>query len=754
MIKIRDLSFTIKNKKILNNINISFPNNGMIFITGESGSGKTTLLKCIEGLLNYNGSILYNEKEVKNNKNLLRKDIFGIVTQNLNIIDDLTCYDNLKMALDITGIKENQDHIIRKYLEKVRLSKYKNSLAGLLSGGEKQRLAIARAVCKDPNVLLCDEVTSALDKENKEIILKLLKELSRDKLVIITSHDREIVDEYADGILKITSGVVDCFKEFNSIDKLEILERKNKVSVLKIKLFSKPIKYLLLSISFVILALSMAIGVSIYTDDNNDYKYDDEISIVTNQDNEILAGSYELFNLISKNGGVITSKPYYLKDFYFSYGTYLDLNIIENISNDVYAQMYVDQIDYKLVCGETITNYNEIIIDKILADKIITILGIYGYKNFHYSEIINDMSLKYNNLTFKIKGISNINFNGIYMDKGIFSSLVNYRMSTYYSAESKLIKYYNKNSYNKSLNKISDIRNDKINIYTNTQVALFDSQFNVIGSIYNPVSDCDVVFESTDDYDKFILKCFNITSSIDKSMLHFKTLTDDIEIVSGNIPNKENEILLPYYFEDLINGDSVIKSRFKFLNDFEVSGYYKLQYDIKFSDYSLIYINAASYANMFNNSSFNDFFVYDLNDFSQYKVINYNQYLNSLPVNNFSLTIVLYVLFLGFMVGICIFIIFNIVKNQKVYSTMRLLGVGRKKILMHSIYSINKLFLYFFIPQIVSYIVLLIFKLNDYLYEGIFIIQVLSLVILNVVNLISHIILLSKPINSELKKNI
>lgn len=210
MIEINNLNkYYNKGKKnelhVLNSISLSIKETGIVALFGKSGSGKTTLLNCLGGIDNYDSGVCYiNGVKIDCTKQFYsykRKNI-GFVFQNYSLIDDQTVEDNLMTALKISGKCATLDKI-NNALKIVGMPYYNKRIAGSLSGGQKQRVAIARALCIDPCVILADEPTGNLDQENTIKILDILKEISKNVLVIIVSHERELIESYADRIIEI-----------------------------------------------------------------------------------------------------------------------------------------------------------------------------------------------------------------------------------------------------------------------------------------------------------------------------------------------------------------------------------------------------------------------------------------------------------------------------------------------------------------------------------------------------------------------
>lgn len=192
----------------LKDISFELPDNGMIFITGKSGSGKTTLLNLLGGLDSpTSGELCLDDKKIDLKKRKFadeyRRNYTGFVFQDFNLIEYETVFENVNIAARL--LDKNADDVTDA-LKQVGLDKFARSLAGNLSGGQKQRVAIARALIKYPKIILADEPTGNLDSENAGEVFDLLKRLSKDRLVVVVSHDEDSVAKYADGVLSLADG--------------------------------------------------------------------------------------------------------------------------------------------------------------------------------------------------------------------------------------------------------------------------------------------------------------------------------------------------------------------------------------------------------------------------------------------------------------------------------------------------------------------------------------------------------------------
>ncbi len=198
----------------LKDINITFPNKGLVTIVGKSGSGKSTLLNIIGGIDNYDsGELIIDNVNTKNfNKkdyNSYRNTYIGFIFQEFNVVKNLTVYENIALSLRLKNeiLKEN-DKLILETIESVGLKGKENRKMNQLSGGERQRVAIARAIVKKPKVIIADEPTGNLDKKNRDIVMNILKDLSKQQLVIIVTHDKSLSSKYSTDEITLKDGAI------------------------------------------------------------------------------------------------------------------------------------------------------------------------------------------------------------------------------------------------------------------------------------------------------------------------------------------------------------------------------------------------------------------------------------------------------------------------------------------------------------------------------------------------------------------
>ncbi len=209
----------------LNKVSINFRKSEFVAILGPSGSGKTTLLNIIGGLDRYDsGDLIVNGKSTKNFKDsewdAYRNNSIGFVFQSYNLIPHLNILDNVEMGMTLSGVSPSSRHEkALEVLDKVGLKEHLHKKPNQLSGGQMQRVAIARALANDPDIILADEPTGALDTTTSIQIMDLIKEISRNKLVIMVTHNPYLAEKYADRIIRIEDGkVVDDSNPYEEID--------------------------------------------------------------------------------------------------------------------------------------------------------------------------------------------------------------------------------------------------------------------------------------------------------------------------------------------------------------------------------------------------------------------------------------------------------------------------------------------------------------------------------------------------------
>lgn len=216
MLKLKNICKSYKTgdffQQVLKDVNLEFRKNEFVSILGPSGSGKTTLLNIIGGLDRYDkGDLIINGKSTKKFKDrdwdAYRNNCIGFVFQSYNLISHISILANVELSMTLSGVshKERREKALEA-LDKVGLKDHASKKPNQLSGGQMQRVAIARAIVNDPDIILADEPTGALDSKTSKQIMDLIKELSKDKLVIMVTHNAELAKEYSTRIVEFRDG--------------------------------------------------------------------------------------------------------------------------------------------------------------------------------------------------------------------------------------------------------------------------------------------------------------------------------------------------------------------------------------------------------------------------------------------------------------------------------------------------------------------------------------------------------------------
>ena len=341
MLKLKNVSKFYYNKGIITSgitkVNLELNMGEFIAITGESGSGKSTLLNVISGLDSYEeGEMYINGRETshyteKEFEDYRRKYIANIF-QNFNLISSYTVYQNVELVLLLNGYKKRQ--IKKKVLdmiEKVGLTKFKNTKVAKLSGGQKQRVAIARAMVKETPIIVADEPTGNLDTESAKDIIKILKEVAKDKLVIIVTHNIEQIEEYATRIIKMNDGRIIEDRKIKQVDndiKVNV-SKHNKITLLnKYRLglrntFNIKSKFFLLFSVFFFITTALLLEYA---------------SFQMTEEESIIMPTNRFFNDLSENRIIIKKED----KTSFSPEDYNNIRNIENVDYIVENDIFID----------------------------------------------------------------------------------------------------------------------------------------------------------------------------------------------------------------------------------------------------------------------------------------------------------------------------------------------------------------------------------------------------------------------------
>ena len=396
--------------KALNNINIKLPSSGLVFVLGKSGSGKSTLLNligCMDKVTS--GNILINDKDIsklsESKLNDYRNSCFGFIFQEHNLIEKFSVYDNLKLPCALKKLKYKKDDY-DKILNSVSLDNLGYRRVNELSGGQKTRVSIARALIKNPNVILADEPTGNLDSTNSTQVFEILKNISKDRLVIVVTHDTEYAYKYGDRVIEIEDGNITKNNIVNQIN-----EEKKEIKIIKSRLsFVDAIKFSSLNlrrktIRLIVISIIISVTLTLFG-----YSYlMSDIDIIKTHSKTMIENNETKMTLVKKIPGENLSDIHPALNINDEEIKYIKENITNNfeqtfrlvlnnefldieknmdfenpnseiLSNAYYSHSYTESTfiessneklnNLKLI-GKTPSGNNDIVIYKILADYLI-----------------------------------------------------------------------------------------------------------------------------------------------------------------------------------------------------------------------------------------------------------------------------------------------------------------------------------------------------------------------------------------------
>lgn len=340
--------------KVIDNLTITFPEKGFIGIKGESGCGKSTLLNIISTLEKADGEIKYNNQKV--DENFLKKHI-SIVSQNHDLISSLTVKENIMIGAKIAEVKYSKQ-LFKKIVKKLELELLLSFYPYQLSGGQQRRASIARGLLKDASILLCDEPTGALHFSQAIEVMELLKEESKERLVIIVSHDDMLLNEYCDDILILENGKFD--KELEIKEAYEIKKSENKKYSLLFYIISqlKAQKFSLMFLVFFQMIIITSLVLILTTINGIEYELNKQYQ---------QAPLKNVLTLEKYDNSLFKELPT-IKNANVNYEYILSLG---ELSEDVYMNMLPEDTSHIILeSGRLPTNHNEMIITSTLKNKI------------------------------------------------------------------------------------------------------------------------------------------------------------------------------------------------------------------------------------------------------------------------------------------------------------------------------------------------------------------------------------------------
>jgi len=407
-----------------------------VVITGESGSGKSTLLNVLSGLDTYeDGEMYINGEETSHytEEDYLeyRRKYVSNIFQNFNLVNSYTVYENIELAMLMNGKnRRNVKKYINELIEKVGLTKYRNTKTSKLSGGQKQRVAIARALANDTPIIVADEPTGALDSKSSSSILKLLKEISKDKLVVVVTHNKKEIEGFATRLIKMHDGRIlenIVVEKINLDNELVEQDVKDITLISKIRLsiknaFNIPVKFILMFIIFLLISITLMTNYA-------SFKMAENEESMTAYNNYFLDASDKRI-VLSKNDKTIFNERDYDKiksldnidylvenDLLNDYSlymnneyTYLDGRVYLKELNNVDIGRLIQKDNEVVLIGNKenwyIENESENILNKEFvindeSDKKVTVVGIkyddniddYTFNFYFSNNLLNDIKL-------------------------------------------------------------------------------------------------------------------------------------------------------------------------------------------------------------------------------------------------------------------------------------------------------------------------------------------------------------------------
>jgi putative ABC transport system permease protein len=447
MIQLRNVNkfYSSGNESVhaIKNLNVNFPDRGLVFVIGPSGGGKSTLLNLLGGIDDpTSGEVLIegeNIAELSSHEfNKFLNSYVGFVFQEYNILQNLNLHENIALSLELKGVPASKKKAkVKQIIEQVELTGFEKRKVSQLSGGQKQRIAIARALVKDPKFIIADEPTGNLDSETGQTIFELFKTLSKDRLVIIVSHDGESAHKFGDRIIEIDNGelVADSspVKKPLAHDPIQldavVVPLKTSIKLALKSMFKKRIRFLSMALitgislaflSFMIDLRDDLLKQNIYTSVNNGYEYAEILlkKDIRGTGNTGQNDFYDQYFAVTPSIGEYEKLRGKYPDFnIFNFKTtQIDIAHMDTEANDYFYSGMISSVveydpinDYQLMIGRVPKpEEKEILITDYVASMLI------HYQKYPFvtnmSELLNrqmDLNVHQN---YKIVGIIQTNF--------------------------------------------------------------------------------------------------------------------------------------------------------------------------------------------------------------------------------------------------------------------------------------------------------------------------------------------------------
>lgn len=545
-IKITNITHNYKHEKVLSNISINFPNKGFIGLIGYSGSGKSTLLNIIGGLIKpLVGEVYIDDTDLyvenKENQRKIILDKISYTTQANTLFPNLNAIENIKISLDIKNSLLDHEKLAH-FASRLKITELLDKPVVNLSGGERKRVQILRDILSEKSVYLLDEPTSSLDEESSLIIWDIIKEISINKLVIVSSHEVNFIESYANGIIDLDSEEVaiqvnepkNIYSKINYEADKFILSGTPKRNRYKINIIY--IVVLSILITFLSIYIGYRIEDTYWADANITYYNDTSKKGIINL--KIFDNDREKLQILKNDNQNIKFYDVY------SYAPYSLLNQHVNdisIQSSTYFIKYEDQ--YEIIEGRSPASIDEVLITKMQFDLFKT----YGFKEL-------------NNVRVDIKDFSDLNGKLIkprqrdnhYIIVGVLDTQVNYAID-YVTPQSSIPKNHIYNSEHSSLY-IYD-HDEKMEVLDAYFMDLSDFSFNEIVKFYNQLSELDLYFKTdytilwNDEVKSFLKSIFENNKTTEEVVIIvyivFMVLVSILFIQNSLIKlNRDNAILI------------------------------------------------------------------------------------------------------------------------------------------------------------------------------------------------------------------
>ena len=625
MIRIENLNkYYNKGKKnqihVINNTSLELPSKGLVALLGPSGCGKTTLLNTIGGLDKVNKGKIYIDgkritKRSANKIDKIRNLKIGYIFQDYKLIDNMTVYDNVALNLQMIGIKNKKE--IKKRVEyiltRLDIYRYRHRPCSMLSGGERQRVGIARALVKNPDIILADEPTGNLDSKNTIEIMNIIKTISCDKLVILVTHEVDLAKFYSDRIIELVDGKIVSDYENNNAGDLDYkidnkfylkdfkYQSSNHDNNINIEMYSDNKEDLNLVIVFkngnIYIKNKDRDKIEVVNDESNiefindNYKkLDKDVYLKYSFDySKIISNDYKhkyssIFNIftIFSNGFKKVFEYKFLKKllligFFLSalFVTYAVSNLFGLFETKDSEFIWVDNnyLRYTLKSGSK-TNYQEYL-DYLDYDSVSYILPgtsrvnmrLVPNKYYQFDSYSFAVSLEsYNNVSEDniLYGRMPEDNKEILIDMMTYNKMYDIKMNGIYSVDMLL----GKEVYLKD----DILKYEIVGIVDLGSPSIYVSDSEFINIIDNSYMDEEYYYYIHDEWPNW--------EESEKKVYDYSLYKEKMKIVKGNEPKNDYEVIVNYELRDIFKLNKYIDSLKVGGNKLKVVGYYTSQYDL------------------------------------------------------------------------------------------------------------------------------------------------------------------------------